>query len=175
MFRVFWLLSWLFTVLSGCCLGYSPCLWLLSWLLSMSLVVVMVTLHVSGCCLGYSPCLWLLSWLFSMSLVVVLVILHVSEYWCQRFGFYFLLRRIPILLLTSSSVPPLSFTTLLRQINMLSSSLPLSCTLPCFLLFKFNTFLPCIYPHTHLSPYPFIPIPIYPHTRSVCTTTEAAV
>ena len=32
----------------GCCLGYSPCLWLLSWLLSMSVVVVLVTLHVSG-------------------------------------------------------------------------------------------------------------------------------
>ena len=63
---------------TGCCLGYSPCLWSLSWLLSMSLVIVLVTLHVSGHCLGYSPCLWLLSWLLSMSLVVVLVTLHVS-------------------------------------------------------------------------------------------------
>ena len=81
-------MSWLLSVslvvvlvtlrISGCCLGYSLCLWLLSWILSASLIVVLVTLHVSGCCLGYSPCLWLLSWLLSLSLVAVLVTFFVS-------------------------------------------------------------------------------------------------
>ena len=117
---VFWLLSWLLFMSFGCCLGYFPCFlvvvlvtlhvfWLSSWLLTMS----------SGCCLGYSPCL----------LVIVLVTLHVSELYSNmvftlvlKIWILFLVEKdgvfhsvfkemtaclaFPILLLTSSTVPP---------------------------------------------------------------------
>ena len=117
--HVCWLLSWL--LFSGCCLDYS-----LSFL-----VVVMVTLHVfwllcrllsmfAGFCLSYSPCLRAIE----QHTFHISVENSNSVSGCERWCIERLYKTVhanlvfPILLLTSSPLPPLSVTTLSRLVNL---------------------------------------------------------
>ena len=91
-------------------------------------VVVLVTLHVSE---PYS------STLFTLVLkILILFRVEKDHVFHTVFKMLHACLAFPFLFLTSSSVPPLSVTTLPRQVNVLSSSVsfPFSCTLACCVL-----------------------------------------
>ena len=102
-------------------------------------VVVLVTLHVSE---PYS------SSLFTLVLkILILFRVEKDDMFHTVFKMLNSCLAFLILFLTSSYVPPLSVTTLPRQVNVLSSSIsfPFSCTLACCILFTFSSFVFCMF------------------------------
>ena len=119
----------LFVVLS-CHLVFRMYLRHLLMIVCSSQVVVLVTLHVSE---PYSSTLF--------TLVLKILILFRSSFVEKDDVFHTVFKMLnaclpfPILFLTSSSVPPLSVTTLPRQVNVLSSSISFPSAVPQFVVY----------------------------------------